>query len=185
MIDFNIEIKMDRGLLDRFKRAAESVLQSKCGRESHLSLRLTTDREVSKLNRIYFGEYGPTDVISFPADRRTRVTFITPEEVIGDIVISYDTASRQAEERGETLLDELERLFAHGFLHLLGYDHGTVGESAVMKRMEKAIMREMDQRTAAEQSDNSKSPGKGKKIPSTRSKGGKEIHRQARQERAR
>jgi probable rRNA maturation factor len=75
------------------------------------------DAAITELNREYRGKDRPTDVLSFyQAD--------SPEErndVLGDVVISVETAKRQADERGKSLDDELDLLLAHGVLHLLGY----------------------------------------------------------------
>jgi probable rRNA maturation factor len=91
-----------------------------------LSLRLTDDREVQALNRQYRQQDKPTDVLSFAA----LETESPPPEVIqslplylGDIVISLDTAQRQALSQQHPLETELAWLAAHGLLHLLGWDH--------------------------------------------------------------
>lgn len=92
-----------------------------------LSLRLTTDEEVQALNAQYRHQDKPTDVLAFAA---LEVDFPQPVEVrshlpvyLGDIVISVDTAQRQAQQQGHTLQTELAWLAAHGLLHLLGWDH--------------------------------------------------------------
>jgi probable rRNA maturation factor len=95
--------------------------------EYELSLRLTNDAEIQDLNGQYRQMDRPTDVLAF-AEIDTEDSLNDPiwlEEplYLGDLVISVDTASRQALERGHSLKDELAWLAAHGLLHLLGWDH--------------------------------------------------------------
>ncbi|MBD2577889.1 rRNA maturation RNase YbeY [Oscillatoria sp. FACHB-1406] len=91
-----------------------------------LTLRLTNDAEIQSLNAQYRGKDQPTDVLAFAA---LEVDFPTAEELefeplyLGDLVISVETAKRQASEYNRTLRMELAWLAAHGFLHLLGWDH--------------------------------------------------------------
>ncbi|MFB2922886.1 rRNA maturation RNase YbeY [Aerosakkonema funiforme] len=92
-----------------------------------LSLRLTDDAEVQTLNSQYRHQNKPTDVLAFAA---LEVDSPQLDEMweslplyIGDIVISVDTAQRQAQQQGHPLQIELAWLAAHGLLHLLGWDH--------------------------------------------------------------
>lgn len=104
---------------------------------------LTDDEEIARLNETYRGVSGPTDVLSF-AYQEAEDADQTPD-LLGDIVISVDTASRYAASGehagrvGETvvegswsLLDELSFLIIHGALHLCGYDHSTAAEEREM-----------------------------------------------------
>ena len=90
-----------------------------------LSLRLTDDREIQTLNHHYRHKNQPTDVLAFAA-----LEVETPQPIdelealyLGDIVISIDTALRQAHQQGHPLQTELAWLSVHGLLHLLGWDH--------------------------------------------------------------
>ncbi len=92
-----------------------------------LSLRLTGDSQIQTLNSQYRYQNQPTDVLAFAA---LEVNVPQPEIVdsdlqlyLGDIVISTETAFRQAKQQGHPLTTELAWLAAHGFLHLLGWDH--------------------------------------------------------------
>ncbi|MFB2879267.1 rRNA maturation RNase YbeY [Floridanema aerugineum] len=92
-----------------------------------LSLRLTDDAEIHSLNAQYRQQDKPTDVLAFAA---LEVDIPQPDEMLeslplylGDIVISVDTAQRQAIQQGHSLQIELAWLAAHGLLHLLGWDH--------------------------------------------------------------
>ena len=79
-----------------------------------LSLTLCDDAFILALNREYRSVDRPTDVLSFPLD---------DDVLLGDVVISLDTAAAQAAQRGPELRDELRVLLVHGLLHVLGYDH--------------------------------------------------------------
>ncbi len=96
-------------------------------RPYELSLRLTTDAEVQTLNAQYRQKDQPTDVLSFAAlevDYPTVAEMPEDEPVyLGDIVISVDTARRQAQQQNHSLETELAWLASHGLLHLLGWDH--------------------------------------------------------------
>ncbi|MBM4367891.1 MAG: rRNA maturation RNase YbeY [Deltaproteobacteria bacterium] len=90
---------------------------------AELSVLLCDDAFIAELNRQYRQKEGPTDVLSFAMD---------DERVLGDVVISLDTARRQAEAIGHALDDELRVLLVHGCLHLLGHDHEAPGDDARM-----------------------------------------------------
>lgn len=92
-----------------------------------LTLRLTNDAEIQQLNRDYRQIDQPTDVLSFST---TEIDYPEVEELqqtqpfyLGDLVISVETALRQASDRGHTIGIELAWLASHGLLHLLGWDH--------------------------------------------------------------
>ncbi len=94
-----------------------------------LALRVSGDRELRRLNRRFLGEDEATDVLSFPSGERA------PGAHLGDIVISWPAVTRQAVEFGHHEDDELALLAVHGFLHILGWDHSTVGQEAEMNRL--------------------------------------------------
>ncbi len=87
--------------------------------EYEISLLVTNDEVIHQYNKEYRQKDAPTDVLSFPME---------DEIMLGDIVISLDTAKRQALERDIELNREAAFLFIHGLLHLLGYDHETSKE---------------------------------------------------------
>jgi probable rRNA maturation factor len=88
-----------------------------------LSIALVSDPQIKRLNKLYRNKDKPTDVLSFPIGEKVEDWLI-----LGDIVISVDTAKRQAKELGHSLEEELKRLLVHGLVHLLGYDHELGGE---------------------------------------------------------
>jgi probable rRNA maturation factor len=98
-----------------------------------VALVLTGDRAVRALNARYRGRDKPTDVLSFPGPGG--------QEGVGDIVISVETAARNARGLGRTLPQELDVLALHGFLHCLGYDHET--DDGTMDRLEGRLRRRL------------------------------------------
>ena len=123
--------KVDRRVLERFLTEVASTL---CAREVSATLALVGDARIQKLNRDFRGYDQPTDVLSFAAAGDEG-----DADYLGDIVISVDTASRQAKRRGSHLRRELKVLGLHGFLHLLGYDHET--DDGEMRRVEYQMRR--------------------------------------------
>lgn len=102
------------------KRAAEFL--EKLGLDdAELSILLTGDAGIRRLNRKFRGKDKATDVLSFPAGEEPAIPGMP--RFLGDLAISLDTARRRAREDGRTLSFELARYLAHGLLHLLGYDH--------------------------------------------------------------
>ncbi len=107
--------------------------------DKELSILFTDDKHISELNKNYLKREGPTDVISFPLWGEEEKQIHVP--VLGDIIISVDTAIREAEETGEDLETTIYRLVIHGILHILGYDHeGSVEEERKMKTEEERLL---------------------------------------------
>jgi probable rRNA maturation factor len=120
-----------------------------------VALVLTSDAPVRRLNARYRHKDKPTDVLSFPGPhggrfapgvkkRRSRIhsgDSESREAGLGDIVISLDTAARNAPRFGRTLDEELQVLTLHGFLHVLGYDHET--DDGTMERLEARLRRRL------------------------------------------
>ena len=102
-----------------------------------MSLVLAGDGLLHRLNREYRGKDRPTDVLSFPGEGG--------EAGLGDVVISVQTAERNARSGGRTLARELDVLALHGFLHVLGYDHETDG--GTMDRLERRLRKRLLGRT--------------------------------------
>ena len=111
---------MPESLTRKIAKKLLSVLE--CS-DAELSILLTTDKEIQQLNAQYRGKDAPTDVLSFP-----QLEDEPPDgsALLGDIVISMETANRQADEHGVSFQEEILRLLIHGLLHLLGYDHENV-----------------------------------------------------------
>jgi probable rRNA maturation factor len=115
-----------------------------------LSVVFTNDKTIHDLNKKYRNIDNPTDVLAFqmhPGDRSGEVSFITPPDSIrhlGEVVISYPQASRQAEEYGHAIKHELKILLIHGILHLLGYDHERAEDEEVMNSEEEEIIKKLN-----------------------------------------
>lgn len=107
-----------RGIRAREVRADGAFLVDQLAPDAELSVALVGDDEMRQLNRSYRRIDRPTDVLAFPMD-----SSLDSGSLLGDVVISLDTAIRQADERGHGCEHEVRLLLVHGFLHLLGYDH--------------------------------------------------------------
>ena len=103
---------------------------------------VTDDETVRELNQRFLGLDEPTDVLSFSLAGQGGAPFaLPPEEAsLGEIVIAYPTAVRQADEAGRTIEAEVAHLLVHGLLHLLGYDHQRPQDERAMRRREEEIL---------------------------------------------
>lgn len=116
----------------RFRSQIAQVLENLEETECELSLLLTDDAEIRQLNKTYRKLDQATDVLSFPQDE--EAVNESGKTLLGDVVISVETAARQAEEHHLSFNEELILLAIHGILHLLGYDHERSPQDArVMK----------------------------------------------------
>lgn len=113
--------KRHRISLGRMRRTARILMNSLGHPEGELSILLVDDGQIAALNRLHLHREGPTNVIAFPM-QEGRFAHIGPD-VLGDVVISVDTASREARRSGLELEERLVQLLVHGLLHLCGYDH--------------------------------------------------------------
>lgn len=110
--------------------------------DGEVSVLLTDDAEIRSLNRQYRGIDKPTDVLSFSQLEGDAVPPRNGPLILGDIVISLDRTREQAGDSGVSVEKELRRLFIHGLLHLVGYDHeGSPEEAKKMKNMEDRLFR--------------------------------------------
>lgn len=124
------------------RRIADQMLEALELGHAELSVLLTNDTEIHALNRLHRQKDKPTDVLSFPLDEGGGADgAISGTRVLGDVVISLDTAARQARGRNRELLPEVRFLLAHGLLHLLGYDHATPTEKREMDAMTRRLVR--------------------------------------------
>ena len=103
-----------------------------------VSIIFASDGFVKRLNKQYRHLDQPTDVLAFPM-QEGEWTEIQPQ-LLGDVVISVDTASKQAQEMGHSLDKELAILLTHGILHLTGYDHIHDEDAQKMRHMEQVIL---------------------------------------------
>lgn len=112
------------------RRAVNELLALEFKGVPEVSVLLCSDWQMQELNRQYRGKDAPTDVLSFSQDAVER----SPEGrvLLGDVVVSLDTADKQARERGHDLETECVLLALHGTLHLLGYDDETDEHAQLM-----------------------------------------------------
>lgn len=119
------------------QRRAERMLAALRMRDAELSILLCDDATIHELNRDYRKKDRPTDVLAF-AMREGEGGALHPA-LLGDVVISLETARRQAREHDRTIVAEVTFLLAHGLLHLLGYDHQTDEEERIMRARTDAL----------------------------------------------
>ncbi|NQV13779.1 MAG: rRNA maturation RNase YbeY [Parcubacteria group bacterium] len=127
-----------------YNRLTERALVSLKRTGSYLvSLAVVDDGEIRKLNRRYRQQDKATDVLSFPFLSETDVgefPLAQNSQDLGEIIISQATASRQAQAQGHSLTKELEILYVHGLLHLLGHDHKSDQQHQKMERLAAGIL---------------------------------------------
>jgi probable rRNA maturation factor len=118
---------------------AAAVAESGLAREggAEVSLCLADDARLQALNLRWRGVDKPTNVLSFPSPPPGHGA---ESAALGDIALAYETLAREANELGVPLADHYRHLVAHGFLHLIGYDHGTDKEAERMEALESRIM---------------------------------------------
>ncbi|WP_264082205.1 rRNA maturation RNase YbeY [Desulfuromonas versatilis] len=121
------------------RRVARRILSASGCPDAELSVVVVDDEQIRDLNRDYLQRDKPTNVISF-AMQEGDGAGLNPE-ILGDVVISADTAARDAAEAGVSFESELYFLLLHGILHLLGYDHerGTEEQARIMEEREREI----------------------------------------------
>ncbi|MBN1141781.1 MAG: rRNA maturation RNase YbeY [Deltaproteobacteria bacterium] len=133
MATIRIENRQKKQRIDRLKtkRTASRILNALGCPDAELSLVVVSDDQIRELNRDYLGRDRATNVISFPM-REGEGSGLHPE-LLGDVVISADTAARDAEEAGIAFERELYFLLLHGILHLVGYNHEGVSEEETLR----------------------------------------------------
>ena len=137
------------GADEEARKACIAALETTCpGSDLVVSLVMSNDRSVATLNRRWRNIEGPTDVLSFPSERRCPgiaplAAAASPEGSaveLGDIVIARETLVRDALEHVRPLHDHLAHIVVHGTLHLLGYEHETDDDAEAMETMEQTVL---------------------------------------------
>ncbi len=122
-------------------RAAYDAVESEYDTQAEASIVLADDTFVAELNREYRDRDGPTNVLSFAAMDDEDVAMQPDMPVmLGDIIVAQQTTAGEADNMGIALESHLRHLVVHGMLHLLGYDHETDDDAAVMEPMETSIL---------------------------------------------
>lgn len=133
LIDENSFLKKNYG--EKLKKIVSEILQFlNLPKSTELCITFIDDIEMRKLNDQYRKIKRTTDVLSFPQDN------VNGLNILGDVVISYDTAVRHAERYEISLHEELKKLLVHSILHLIGFDHKKKSDREVMLKKEKEIM---------------------------------------------
>ena len=130
--------KGERGFDAMLRRAVAEAAAMASTTDGELAIVLTDDSAIRALNRDWRGKDKPTNVLSFPAQEACADG--RAPRMLGDIVIAYETAAREAEVEGKPLMHHVAHLAVHGFLHLVGYDHAASEEADAMERLEVAIL---------------------------------------------
>jgi probable rRNA maturation factor len=115
-------------------RAAIAAVATLAKASGEVSIVLTDDAAIRALNRDWRGIDKPTNVLSFPAAKGAR------PELLGDIVIAYETVARECADEDRLFLHHLAHLAVHGFLHLMGYDHQSEAQADEMEALESRVM---------------------------------------------
>lgn len=123
--------------IPRIKHTSDKILRTLENEDSEISLTFVDDAGITEINTQYLGRDYPTNVIAFSMNEG-EFGNVNPN-ILGDIIISTETALRNAETEGLSLEDELDYLIIHGVLHLLGYDHELPGEAKEMREKEREI----------------------------------------------
>ncbi len=97
----------------------------------NVSVAIVSPKSIRKLNKAYRGINSPTDVLSFALD---------DYGVVGEVIICYDVARKQAKEEGISITSRVKRLLVHGIVHIAGYDHETDDDAIEMDKIEKVIL---------------------------------------------
>ncbi len=119
------------------RQTAQTLLDALKFPDYELSLVLTDDSDIAVMNKEYLNHEGATNVISFPM-QEGEFSGINPQ-MLGDVVISLDTALKEAEDAGMSMEERLNELLIHGILHLLGYDHEVKEDEAEMEEKSREL----------------------------------------------
>ncbi len=106
-------------------------------RGAEIAIVLADDARLQELNNIWRGKDRPTNVLSFPGAEGAE---IATTDILGDVVIAYETVAREAQSEGKTFAAHFAHLVVHGTLHLFGFDHEDDGEAETMENAERAAL---------------------------------------------
>lgn len=123
---------------------AKRILNALGYPDAQLSILIVDDTQITAFNLTYLNHAGPTNVIAFPM-QEGPFSEISPD-LLGDVVISADTAYREAVDAGMEMAERFNQLLIHGILHLTGYDHIHSGEeAAVMEQKSNELMQRIQE----------------------------------------
>lgn len=142
MVEIEVNQKVGKRIAKTFwLRLAKKTFQVlNFKKQLKVSLAIIAEEEIKRLNKAYRSIDKVTDVLSF-SEKETKMVFPgEKKESLGEILICYPQALRQAKENKKPLKEELALLFVHGLLHLLGYDHKKEKEARKMRQLEEKIL---------------------------------------------
>jgi probable rRNA maturation factor len=122
------------------RRAVDAALAQtgrRCKTSAEIAVVLADDARLKTLNQIWRGKDQPTNVLSFPAAEGEE---IATADLLGDVVVAYETVSREAQESGKSFNAHFAHLVVHGTLHLFGFDHLDDEEAETMENAERAAL---------------------------------------------
>lgn len=142
------EVKVPVGIRLLIRRCCQAVLTTeKFGRDAEVSVSFVSNNEIRNLNKIYRDKDSVTDVLSFPLTSEDGSVELNPDTgavQLGDVVISLETAVKQAQNYGHSLEREVGFLTVHSMLHLLGYDHETsLLDQRIMREKEESVLEKL------------------------------------------
>lgn len=148
MINFFVNQQVGKKIPSRiwqnYLKNISQVLKLK--NQTEISIALVGNQAIKKLNYIYRGKNKVTDVLSFREKDIDLPANLSEKNYLGEIVICYPQAKRQAGQNSHSLNVEIKTLFVHGFLHLLGYDHKKSQEAEKMRKLEQKIIKTKTQK---------------------------------------
>ena len=121
------------------RRLARTILKELNHPDKEIGILFVDDRQIRDLNEKYLKVNRPTNVISFPM-AQGEFSEINPQ-LLGDVVISVETATKEAQESGLSLEEEIAFLLIHGILHLMGHDHTRGGRQRMAVAQERLFSR--------------------------------------------
>jgi len=139
-IDLTINNKLFYLKIFLLKKFCRKVLKASwfASEPAEVSVVLTSDKEIQKLNAQYRHLDKATNVLSFPLPKPKEGPWL-----LGDIVVAYETVSREAKEEHESFKKHLAHMLVHGMLHLQGYDHIQLNEAKKMERKERELLKKL------------------------------------------
>ena len=142
------EVKVPVGIRLLIRRCCQAVLTTEnFEKDAEVSVSFVSNEEIKNLNKIYRDKDSVTDVLSFPLTSEDGTQEFNPETgavQLGDVVISLETAVKQAQNYGHSLEREVGFLTVHSMLHLLGYDHETsLLDQRIMREKEESVLEKL------------------------------------------
>ena len=142
-----VDVLIESPLWEKEPRAVETVERAIAAAAQAIDaplgevvVMLADDETIRRLNRDWRKIDKPTNVLSFPAGKTPGIEPV----MLGDIVLAYETLTRECEAEDRVFLNHLAHLAVHGFLHLMGYDHQNDSDAETMEHLETSILARLD-----------------------------------------